>query len=91
LEIQRQFRKVNKTILASFDDHRLQPHFRIKEHIQTRSQELANSLANKVAIYLDLRFWITDRDAVAAKPPNPTDQSLADQLLQSVSTRRFWV
>ncbi len=49
----------------SIDQHRASPDVSIDEHVRRRQLELAQSLEQKQAIYLDLKFWIILRDVAA--------------------------
>lgn len=50
---------------ASLDAHRATPHIDLKRHTRNKQIELANSLRERRAIYLDLKFWIGLREAEA--------------------------
>ncbi|WP_157058389.1 hypothetical protein [Azoarcus sp. CIB] len=59
-------------IAASIDSHRASPEVGIKRHSRNKQVELASSLLERRAIYLDLKFWIGLRDADAAgSTPHP--------------------
>lgn len=66
--------------MASIADHLRNPHVGIEQHIGERCQSLADDLANKRAIYLDLRFWIYVRDAGDGTTADPDLKKLAHYL-----------
>lgn len=51
---------------ASIDAHRATHHIDLKRHARNKQIELANSLRERRAVYLDLKFWIGMREAEAA-------------------------
>lgn len=72
-------------IAASIDAHRASPEVGIKHHSRNKQVELATSLLERRAIYLDLKFWIGLRDADAAgSKPHPYGDLLTS-LRQAVS------
>lgn len=73
-------------VAASIDAHRASPEVDLRRHVRNRQIELATSLQERRAIYLDLKFWIELRNAKAADgAPHPySDLLLA--LRQAVSS-----
>lgn len=72
---------------ASIDAHRASPEIDFKRHIRNRQIELANSLRERRAIYLDIKFWISLREADTAGANCPYGE-LLQALRQAVSTGR---
>lgn len=79
---------VPAAIAASIDAHCASPDVDIKRHSRNRQVELASSLLERRAVYLDLKFWIGLRDANAAdSTPHPYGDLLTS-LRQAVSNGR---
>lgn len=77
-------------IAAAIDSHRASPEVGIKRHSRNKQVELASSLLERRAIYLDLKFWIGLRDADAAgSTPHPYGDLLTS-LRQGVSNGRVF-
>jgi hypothetical protein len=73
-------------VAASIDAHRASPGVDLKRHARNRQIELATSLQERRAIYLDLKFWIGLRNAEAAgRVPHPYSDLLI-ALRQAVSS-----
>lgn len=77
-------------VAAFIDAHRASPEVDIRRHARNRQIELATSLQGRRAIYLDLKFWIGLRNAVAAnRAPHPYGDLLT-ALRQAVSSGRMF-
>lgn len=56
---------------ASIDAHRASPHIDLRRHTRNRQIELASSLRERRAVYLDIKFWIGLRDADTTGATSP--------------------
>lgn len=75
-------------IAASIDAHRASPEVDIKHHSRNKQVELATSLLERRAIYLDLKFWIGLREANAVGSTRHPYGDLLTSLRQVVSNGR---
>lgn len=75
-------------IAASIDAHRASPEVDIKRHSRNKQVELATSLLERRAIYLDLKFWIGLREANATGSTRHPYGDLLTSLRQAVSNGR---
>lgn len=73
--------------MPSIDEHLKHPEIDIERHIGERCQSLANQLAGKTVIYLDLRFWIHVREAIGGESDDPVFKKIAHYLRKHVKQR----
>jgi hypothetical protein len=70
--------------------HRARPDVSIEQHVKRRVVALGRSLDQRIAIYLDTKFWIMLRDCAAGGPRDPTVAELLQRLRQLVSSGRVF-
>lgn len=71
--------------LSTIHDHRQNPHVSLGEHVYRRHFDLAQSLNDRQAIYLDTKFWLILRDTVMGTRVTDESQALLDLLRQRVA------
>lgn len=60
----------------TFEKHRQHPEISIDRHVKCRVVELGRALAEKNAIYLDVRYWLFLRQALLANDVTPKGKLL---------------
>ncbi|MDN5005544.1 hypothetical protein ACFQZO_32310 [Bradyrhizobium sp. GCM10027634] len=64
--------------------HRAHPEVSLDGHVKSRVVELGQSLARRVAIYLDTKFWIILRDCASGRNSDPAARELLERLRKLV-------
>lgn len=74
--------------ISGIEQHLESPEVSLGEHVQCRQLELADELDARLAIYLDLKFWIILRDVLMGKQTRPEEMELLQLLRKLVEEKR---
>lgn len=77
-------------MLDTFKNHLQSSNISLSEHVQSRQSALAESLKNKISIYLDVKFWILLRDAFSNGSTSTEQKELLELLLTGVKAGKFF-
>jgi hypothetical protein len=83
-------RPTPEALRASFEQHRAEPHVSVEAHVRRLRLVLAESVAERSAVYLDTRYWIFLRDAVLKCPQQPAHLELLSLLRDRVAAGRVF-
>jgi hypothetical protein len=73
-----------------FSAHRAHPEISLDRHVKRRVVELGQSLEQRLAVYLDTKFWIILRDCAIGRNSDPAAQELLQQLRKLVQDGRVF-
>jgi hypothetical protein len=74
------------SVAESFDLHRANGHISIDRHVKSRVVELGLSIESRIAIYLDVNFWILLRDVTLGFHRQDSEQELLRLLRRAVAS-----
>lgn len=75
-----------KQIQALLADHAATPEVSVREYVGRLVAELGNSIAGRLKLYLDTRYWIHLRDAAMGRPTHPCHCEILDCIRTLVSS-----
>lgn len=76
-------------MIGFLPEHRAHSSISLQEHFSRRVAELASFVLKRRRVYLDTRYWIFLRDAVAGRPQKPTHSELLRILRIGVTSGVF--
>jgi len=76
--------------MPTLEEHLDRPEITIEEHIAACAQALASSLVGKVAVYLDVRFWVVIREVRDGVRTGAMDRKLVHHLEALVERGRIF-